>query len=138
MVGFGERPSEVRAGVRRVLANWLPFLIYALFAAAIPATMIVSSFILPNRPRARTRQKMLPFESGVSEGAPSRERRFTVSFYLTAILFILFDIEIVFLYPLAVQLNALGWFGLGEFLVFIAVLAVAYVYIWGKGALNWR
>ena len=138
MVGFGERPSEVRAGVRRVLANWLPFLIYALFAAAIPVTMIVSSFILPNRPRARTRQKMLPFESGVSEGAPSRERRFTVSFYLTAILFILFDIEIVFLYPLAVQLNALGWFGLGEFLVFIAVLAVAYVYIWGKGALNWR
>ena len=138
MVGFGERPSEVRAGVRRVLANWLPFLIYALFAAAIPATMIASSFILPNRPRARTRQKMLPFESGVSEGAPSRERRFTVSFYLTAILFILFDIEIVFLYPLAVQLNALGWFGLGEFLVFIAVLAVAYVYIWGKGALNWR
>jgi NADH-quinone oxidoreductase subunit A len=124
--------------VRRVLANWLPFLIYALFAAAIPATMIASSFILPNRPRARTRQKMLPFESGVSEGAPSRERRFTVSFYLTAILFILFDIEIVFLYPLAVQLNALGWFGLGEFLVFIAVLAVAYVYIWGKGALNWR
>jgi len=138
VVGFGERPSEVRAGVRRVLANWLPFLIYALFAAAIPVTMIVSSFILPNRPRARTRQKMLPFESGVSEGAPSRERRFTVSFYLTAILFILFDIEIVFLYPLAVQLNALGWFGLGEFLVFIAVLAVAYVYIWGKGALNWR
>ena len=138
MVGFGERPSEVRAGVRRVLANWLPFLIYALFAAAIPVTMIVSSFILPNRPRARTRQKMLPFESGVSEGAPSRERRFTVSFYLTAILFILFDIEIVFLYPLAVQLNALGWFGLGEFLVFIAVLAVAYVYIWGKGALNWH
>ena len=121
-----------------MLANWLPFLIYALFAAAIPVTMIVSSFILPNRPRARTRQKMLPFESGVSEGAPSRERRFTVSFYLTAILFILFDIEIVFLYPLAVQLNALGWFGLGEFLVFIAVLAVAYVYIWGKGALNWH
>jgi NADH-quinone oxidoreductase subunit A len=121
-----------------VLSNWLPFLIYALFAAAIPATMIAFSFVLPRRPEARTRQKMLPFESGVSEGAPSRERRFTVSFYLTAILFILFDIEIVFLYPLAVQLNALGWFGLGEFLVFIAVLAVAYVYIWGKGALNWH
>ena len=63
---------------------------------------------------------MLPFESGVSEGAPDRERRFTVSFYLTAILFILFDIEIVFLYPLAVRLDALGWFGLVEFLVFVA------------------
>ena len=121
-----------------MLQNWLPFLFYALFAAAIPASMILFSFALPRRPIARTRQKMLPFESGVSEGAPARERRFTVSFYLTAILFILFDIEIVFLYPLAVQLDALGWFGIGEFLAFIAVLGVAYVYIWRKGALNWH
>jgi NADH-quinone oxidoreductase subunit A len=81
---------------------------------------------------------MLPFESGVAESAPSQQRRFTVSFYLTAILFILFDIEIVFLYPLAVRLDALGWFGLVELLVFIAILAVAYVYIWRKGALNWH
>ncbi len=91
-----------------MLDNWLPFLIYALFAAAIPATMILMSVVLPGRPKAGTKQKMLPFESGVSEGAPSQERRFTVSFYLTAILFILFDIEIVFLYPLAVQLDALA------------------------------
>jgi NADH-quinone oxidoreductase subunit A len=61
-----------------------------------------------------------------------------VSFYLTAILFILFDIEIVFLYPLAVQLDALGWFGVVELLVFVAILAVAYVYVWRKGALNWH
>jgi NADH-quinone oxidoreductase subunit A len=120
-----------------VLSNWLPFLFYALFAAAIPATMIAASFIVPRRPVARTKQKMLPFESGVAESAPSQQRRFTVSFYLTAILFILFDIEIVYLYPLAVQLNALGWFGLGELSVFIAILGVAYVYIWRKGALNW-
>ena len=120
-----------------MLSNWLPFLIYALFAAAIPATMIAASFIVPRRPVARTKQKMLPFESGVAESAPSQQRRFTVSFYLTAILFILFDIEIVYLYPLAVQLNALGWFGLGELSVFIAILGVAYVYIWRKGALNW-
>ena len=121
-----------------MLSNWLPFLFYAVFAAVIPATMIAGSFIVPRRPVAGTRQKMLPFESGVSEGAPSRERRFTVSFYLTAILFILFDIEIVFLYPLAIQLDALGWFGLIEFLTFIAILLVAYVYIWRKGALNWH
>ncbi len=121
-----------------MLSNWLPFLFYALFAAAIPATMIAASFIVPRRPVARTKQKMLPFESGVAESAPSQQRRFTVSFYLTAILFILFDIEIVYLYPLAVQLNALGWFGLGELAVFIAILGVAYVYIWRKGALNWH
>jgi len=121
-----------------VLSNWLPFLFYAIFAAAIPATMITASFVLPGRPISRTKQRMLPFESGVSEGAPSRERRFTVSFYLTAILFILFDIEIVFLYPLAVQLDALGWFGVAELLVFVAILAVAYVYVWRKGALDWH
>jgi NADH-quinone oxidoreductase subunit A len=121
-----------------VLSNWLPFLFYAIFAAAIPATMITASFILPGRPVSRTRQRMLPFESGVSVGAPSRERRFTVSFYLTAILFILFDIEIVFLYPLAVQLKALGWFGIAELMTFVAILGVAYVYVWRKGALNWQ
>jgi NADH-quinone oxidoreductase subunit A len=121
-----------------VLDNWLPFLIYALFAAAIPGSIIAFSFILPRRPVARTRQRLLPFESGVSAGAPSHERRFTVSFYLTAILFILFDIEIVFLYPLAVELELLGWFGVVELLVFIAILGVAYVYIWRKGALNWH
>ena len=121
-----------------MLSNWLPFLFYALFAAAIPATMIVMSYVLPGRPVSRTKQRMLPFESGVSEGAPTRERRFTVSFYLTAILFILFDIEIVFLYPLAVRLNALGWFGFWELVTFVLVLGVAYVYVWRKGALNWH
>ena len=121
-----------------MLSNWLPFLFYAFFAAAIPATMIAASFILPGRPVSRTRQRMLPFESGVSEGAPSRERRFTVSFYLTAILFILFDIEIVFLYPLAVSLDSLGWFGFWELLTFVLILGVAYVYVWRRGALNWH
>ena len=120
-----------------MLSNWLPILFYALFAAVIPATMIGLSFVLPGRPKTRTKQRMIPFESGVSEGSPDQRRRFTVSFYLTAMLFILFDIEIVFLYPLAVQLNALGWFGVVEFLVFVAILAVAYVYVWKKGALEW-
>ena len=121
-----------------MLSDWLPFLIYALLAAVIPATMIMGSFVFSTRPSSRTKQRMLPFESGVSQEAPGQQRRFTVSFYLTAILFILFDIEIVFLYPLAVQLDALGWFGIGEFLVFVAILAVAYVYVWRKGALNWH
>ena len=58
-----------------MLSNWLPFLFYAIFAAAIPATMITASFILPGRPVSRTKARMLPFESGVSEGSPSRERR---------------------------------------------------------------
>jgi NADH-quinone oxidoreductase subunit A len=120
-----------------VLDNWLPFLIYAVFAAAIPATMILLSFAVATRPRSRTKQRLIPFESGVSLGPPARQR-FTVSFYLTAMLFIVFDIEIVFLYPLALVLEAIGWFAVVELLVFVAILAVAYIYIWRKGALEWR
>ena len=121
-----------------MLSDWLPFLIYAFFAAAIPATMVIGSFLFATRPSSRTKQRLLPFESGVARDAPGQQRRFTVSFYLTAMLFILFDIEIVFLYPLAIQLDALGWFGLVEFLTFIGILLVAYVYIWRKGALEWH
>ncbi len=73
----------------------------------------------------------------MSQGPPRRQR-FSVNFYLTAMLFILFDIEIVFLYPLAVILHELAWFGFFEFLVFLIILLVAYVYIWRKGALEWR
>ncbi len=120
-----------------MLRDWLPFLIYAVLAAAIPASMIAFSCVFAQRPVHRPRQRAVPFESGVSQGSPGTQR-FTVSFYLTAMLFILFDIEIVFLYPLAVVLEPLGWFGVWEFLVFIAVLGVAYVYIWRKGALEWH
>ena len=120
-----------------MLDRWLPFLFYGLLALAIPATMIVLSFVIATKPSHRTRARSIPFESGVSTGPP-KQQRFTVSFYLTAMLFILFDIEIVFLYPLAVQLNALHWFGFFEFLFFLAILGVAYVYVWRKGALEWR
>jgi len=120
-----------------MLGDYFPILVYAFFAAAIPATMIAFSFIFAQSPRRRVRARFLPFESGVSKGPPAHQR-FTVSFYLTAMLFILFDIEIVFLYPLAIVLERLAWFGLVEFLVFVAILAVAYVYIWRKGALEWR
>jgi NADH-quinone oxidoreductase subunit A len=117
--------------------SWLPFAIYGFFALMIPTTMIVGSFVFAQRPHRRVRARSVPFESGVSKGPPQRQR-FTVGFYLTAMLFILFDIEIVFLYPLAVILHALDWFGFFEFLTFLIVLLVAYVYIWRKGALEWR
>lgn len=119
-----------------MLRDWLPFLIYGLLALAIPVTMLVMSFVFAQRPVRRTRARVIPFESGVSQGQ-MKPQRFTVSFYLTAMLFIVFDIEIVFLYPLAVQLHALGWFGFVEFSFFILILLVAYVYIWRKGALEW-
>ena len=117
--------------------NWLPFLIYAFFAAAIPASMIGMSFLFAQRTGRKPKARMIPFESGVSQGPPVRQR-FTVSFYLTAMLFILFDIEVVFLYPLAVILHRLEWFGFIEFLFFIVILALAYIYVWRKGALEWQ
>ena len=120
-----------------MLDNWLPFLIYGVFALIIPATMIVGSFKFATRPKRRSRARIVPFESGVSTGPPPQQR-FTVSFYLTAMLFIVFDIEIVFLYPLAVILHQLAWFGFIEFLFFIAILVIAYVYVWRKGALEWQ
>jgi len=120
-----------------VLNSWFAFLIYALFALAIPASMVAMSFAFATRPRRRTRARTIPFESGVSLGPP-KQQRFSVSFYLTAMLFIVFDIEIVFLYPLAVILHSLAWFGFVEFLFFLVILGVAYIYIWRKGALEWR
>jgi NADH-quinone oxidoreductase subunit A len=123
--------------VAATLESWLPFLIYGSLALAIPASMIVMSFVFAQRPARRVKASAIPFESGVSTGPP-QQQRFTISFYLTAMLFIVFDIEIVFLYPLAVVLDELAWFGVVEFLFFIAILAIAYVYVWRKGALDWQ
>jgi NADH-quinone oxidoreductase subunit A len=120
-----------------MLDNWLPFLIYGIFAAAIPASMILFSFLFATRPSRKRRSRRLPFESGVSQGPPG-QHKFTVSFYLTAMLFIVFDIEIVFLYPLATVLGQVEWFAFFEFLFFIGILVVAYVYVWRKGALEWQ
>ena len=81
-------------------------------------------------------QKLEPYESGIKPKGDTKER-FPVKFYMIAVLFILFDIEVVFLYPWAVVYNKLGLFGLIEILVFIGILLVGYFYILGKGALKW-
>jgi NADH-quinone oxidoreductase subunit A len=112
--------------------------VYAAVAMIIPSSLIAASFVLAAKSRRRAGDKLIPFESGVSSDTVFRAHRFTISYYVTAMLFILFDIEIIFLYPLAVRLDALGMFGLVELLTFVALLAVAYVYIWRKGALEWR
>ncbi len=88
-------------------------------------------------PRRRVAHKQDPYECGL----PSEVKhgmRFGISFYLIAMLFILFDIEVVFLYPIAVQLRAYGGFALAETVVFIVLLFVAFVYVWRRGALEWR
>ncbi len=81
--------------------------------------------------------KSEPYESGLPSDV-RRSFRFGVSFYLVAMLFILFDIEVVFLYPIAVQLDAFGTFALVETVVFVALLLVAFVFVWRRGALEWK
>ncbi len=124
-------------GKQVVLDAYFPLLIYGLLALLIPLTLVTAAYFVSTKPRRKVKARTTPFESGVSTGPPAKQR-FTVSFYLTAMLFIVFDIEIVFLYPVAVVLDAVGWFAVAEFGFFIAILVLAYVYIWKKGALEWR
>ena len=123
--------------VASVLGHWAAILVFMGISAMIAGSLLAASVFLGKGGRQRGSAKSRPFESGVSTGAyePSR---FSISYYLTAMLFIVFDIEIVFLYPLAVQLRELALFGFMELLVFVALLGIGYVYIWRKGALEWK
>jgi NADH-quinone oxidoreductase subunit A len=94
----------------------------------------ISKWLGPKRP---TEEKLSTYESGMEPVKTARER-FSVKFYLVAMLFIVFDIEIVFMYPWAVQFRQLGWFGFVEMMVFIGILLVGLLYIFRKGALRWH
>jgi NADH-quinone oxidoreductase subunit A len=118
-----------------VLSDYAPLLIFAVIVIAVVGLLITLSNILgPSKPY---RSKLLPYESGIVPEGPAR-KRFSVRFYLTAMLFIIFDVEAVFFYPWAVILHQLRWYGVIEMLVFIAILAVALAYIWRKGGLEWE
>ena len=88
-------------------------------------------------PKKESEAKSMPYESGITPYGEGT-RRMPVRFYLVAVLFILFDIEVVFFLPWAVTFRQLGWFGLIEMIVFIVILLVGYVYAWKKGALEWE
>ena len=103
----------------------------------IPASLVAATFLLSTRAPRRAGDKEVPFESGVSSHTFT-PGRFTISYYLTAMLFIVFDIEVVFLYPLAIRLHHLKTFGLAEMTTFVVLLVVAYAYVWKRGALEWR
>ena len=115
--------------------GYLSIFIFFIVAAGFALSVIFVSSILGRR-RA-TPQKMLPYECGVDAVGPAHQP-FSVKFYLIAMLFIVFDIEAVFLYPWAIVLNELKVFGLLEMAVFIAILLVGFIYVWKKGALEWE
>ena len=118
-----------------MLNQYAGVLILLVLAVGTTVGMITAATILG--PKIKFPDKMEPFECGKSPLVSPRQR-FSVKFYLTAVLFILFDIEAVFLYPWAALFRQLGWFGLVEMLLFIAVLGIGLLYVWKKGALNWE
>ena len=116
------------------LRTWLPILIYLVLGAGVAVALFSLSLVGRKRPNAT---KALPFESGILTTQPARHR-FSIDFYLTAMLFIVFDIELAFLYPLAVVLRDVGVTAVIELVVFTTILVGALTYVWRKGALEWR
>src|SRR5271169_4032668 len=114
--------------------SYFPVLVQVLIAIALAAGLIGASSLLGKR--ARSPLKDTPYESGMAPVGSARER-FSVKFYLVGMMFILFDIEAVFLYPWAMVYRDLKMFAFGEMFVFIVVVVVGFVYVWKKGALDW-
>ena len=117
-------------------SDFFPLLLYFLLALAIGGGGLVGlSAILG--PRKDTAEKLDTYECGVPPVGSPRER-FPIKFYVIGMLFILFDIEVVFLYPWAVMSQKMGWFGYAEMGVFLLILLLGFVYVWRKGALEWE
>src|SRR5436309_14059587 len=119
-----------------MLTDYLPVFVLAVLAFVFAvASLAASSMLRPHRPNP---VKLSPYECGNDPVRLPRGERFSVKFYVVAMLFIIFDIETIFLFPWAVTFRQLGLFGLGEMAVFIGLVFVAYVYIWQKGGLEWE
>ena len=118
-----------------MLNSYLPAVVFVGLGAVVGLTFAALNMLFG--PRRRVPHKTDPYECGL----PSEVQqgfRFGISFYLIAMLFILFDIEVIFLYPVAIQLKSFGTFALIEISIFIALLMAAFVYVWRRGALEWR
>jgi NADH-quinone oxidoreductase subunit A len=114
--------------------NYVPIFTFALVAFLVAAgTLAIFTLIRPNKPH---QTKLMPYECGITPFDDARGR-YTVRFYIVAILFVVFDVETIFLVPWAVQFKLLGLFGLLEMGIFLGILIVGYIWIWKKGALEW-
>lgn len=114
--------------------NYIPvFLFLAVVGTLLPLTLLLAKLVRPENPN---KTKLMPYECGITPFDNARNR-YTVRFYIVAILFVIFDVETIFLFPWAVQFRALGLFGFVEMMIFLAILVVGYLWIWKKGALEW-
>ena len=118
-----------------MLQNYLPVLVFIVIALGLGVAMILAGSVIgPHRPDT---EKLSPYECGFEAFEDSR-MKFDVRYYLVAILFIIFDLEIAFLFPWAVVLDDIGMFGFLAMMVFLAILVIGFVYEWKKGALEWE
>ena len=116
-------------------SNYLPIALQIIFAAGFVAFMIlVSSFLGPKR---KTSDKLATFTSGIESHGDARSPM-AIKYFLVAILFVLFDVEVIFFYPYAVNFKSLGWAGFGEVVLFVGFFLVGFIYIIKKGALQWE
>lgn len=117
------------------LSNYLPIAIFIVVAAGLSGVMVLGSYLVgPKKPDA---EKLSTYECGFEAFDDSRHK-FDVRFYLVAILFIIFDLEIAFLFPWAISLGEIGEFGFWSMVVFLGVLTIGFIYEWKKGALEWE
>jgi len=120
-----------------VIRAYLPALVFVGLGTFLGLTFAVLNTYLGPKKRVSNRAQGDPYECGLPSHV-QKNFRFGISFYLVAMLFILFDIEVIFLFPVAVQLKAFGTFALVETIVFVVLLLIAFVYVWRRGALEWR
>jgi NADH-quinone oxidoreductase subunit A len=114
--------------------NYVPIFIFiAIVGTLLPITLLAAKLVRPDNPN---KTKLMPYECGI-DPIDSARGRYTVRYYIIAILFVVFDVETVFLFPWAVKFKAFGLFGLAEMLIFLAILIVGYIWVWQKGALEW-
>jgi NADH-quinone oxidoreductase subunit A len=125
----------VRGIVAVELSEYLPVLVLALLAFLFAVLSLAASALL--RPSRPTPAKLAPYECGIEPERLPKGERFSVRFYVVAMLFIIFDVETIFLFPWAVGFRQLGLFGLVEMAIFIGLVFVAYVYVWSRGGLDW-
>jgi NADH-quinone oxidoreductase subunit A len=118
-----------------MLEQYFPILLFILFGLFLGLLMLVAGrLVSPNKPDP---EKLSPYECGF-EAFEDARMKFDVRYYLVAILFILFDLEIAFLFPWAVVLQDIGFFGFASMMVFLAILVIGFIYEWKKGALDWE
>ena len=117
------------------MGHYFPILIFAVLAAALPlGTILVARAVQRRRPNPA---KLEPYECGVEPSTEAFDTRFSVRYFLIAVLFVVFDVETIFLLPWAIMFNRLGLFGLIEMVIFLAILVVGYFYCWKRKALDW-